>query len=201
MTVALRAINAVMVPMAWSMPHLKVVMANLEGSQCEFSLDCFRFYWQLPLDEDSRDYFTIVPPSGELSQTTSSDICRLSQESEALSRSLADKLEELRDALKRERRLNAQTKHLKDKLETSLTKNAECQYQLDDALMTYLQDQRMIKNSTERYKELKADVERSGCKLEEFETFMQQQRKQPEALQLARDHPTTSSAQPPKRSK
>ena len=64
MTVALRAINAVMVPMAWSMPHLKVVMANLEGSQCEFSLDCFRFYWQLPLDEDSRDYFTIVPPSG-----------------------------------------------------------------------------------------------------------------------------------------
>ena len=55
MTVDLRAINAVTIPMAWPMPHLEVVMANLEGSRCYFSLDCFRFYWKPPLDEGSRD--------------------------------------------------------------------------------------------------------------------------------------------------
>nr|CCA24593.1 AlNc14C248G9589 [Albugo laibachii Nc14] len=31
MTVDLRAINAVLVPMAWPMPHLEVVLVNLEG--------------------------------------------------------------------------------------------------------------------------------------------------------------------------
>lgn len=43
MTVDLRAINAVMVPMTWPMPHFEVVMANLEGSTCYFSLNCFHF--------------------------------------------------------------------------------------------------------------------------------------------------------------
>nr|CCA22184.1 AlNc14C147G7407 [Albugo laibachii Nc14] len=69
MTVDLRAINAVTAPMAWPIPHLEVVMENLEGSKCYFSLDCFRFYRQLPLDEGSRDYFTVVTPSGLFTAT------------------------------------------------------------------------------------------------------------------------------------
>nr|CCA17015.1 PREDICTED: similar to OSJNBa0011F23.1 putative [Albugo laibachii Nc14] len=64
MTVDLRAVNAATVPMSWPMPHLEVLLASLEGAKCYFSLDCFRFYWQLPLDKDSRDYFTVVTPGG-----------------------------------------------------------------------------------------------------------------------------------------
>nr|CCA15462.1 PREDICTED: GapPol polyproteinlike putative [Albugo laibachii Nc14] len=61
MTVDLRAITAVTVPMARPMPHLEVV---LEGSRYYFSLDCFRFYWHLPLHPNSQDYFTVVTPNG-----------------------------------------------------------------------------------------------------------------------------------------
>ena len=64
MTVDLRAVNDVTIPMSWPMPHLEVVMNNLEGSNCFFSLDCFRFYWQLPCEKTSCEYFTIVTPSG-----------------------------------------------------------------------------------------------------------------------------------------
>nr|CCA26201.1 PREDICTED: polyproteinlike putative [Albugo laibachii Nc14] len=49
--------------MSWPMPHVEVVMNNLEGSECFFSLDCFRFYWQLPCEEKSCEYFTIVTPN------------------------------------------------------------------------------------------------------------------------------------------
>ena len=60
----LRGVNDLTIPMTWPLPHLKVVFASLDESRCYFSLDCFRFYWQLPLDESSRDYFTVVTPEG-----------------------------------------------------------------------------------------------------------------------------------------
>nr|CCA17443.1 PREDICTED: RETRotransposonlike family member (retr1)like putative [Albugo laibachii Nc14] len=62
MTVYLRTVNAFKISMAWPMPHLEVVLASLDGSSCYFSLDCFRFYWQLLLPENSRDYFTVLTP-------------------------------------------------------------------------------------------------------------------------------------------
>ena len=62
MTVDLRAINELTVSLAWSLQHLEVVLANC--SRCDFSLDCFRFYRQLPLHPNSQGYFTVVAPNG-----------------------------------------------------------------------------------------------------------------------------------------
>nr|CCA24573.1 AlNc14C246G9570 [Albugo laibachii Nc14] len=121
-------------------------------------------------------------------QTSSSDLSRLKEENEVLSASLADKSEDLRNALERERRFNHQVEDLKEKLQTSLKKNEECQQQLDDALATHLEDQRTIKLATVGQQQLKADVAGSRKMLEGLKIFMVEQGKQLEALQLARDH-------------
>nr|CCA27487.1 AlNc14C549G12125 [Albugo laibachii Nc14] len=88
------------------------------------------------------------------------------EEDEALSASLDEESVQLRDDFKREGRLNYQVEDLKEKLKTSLTKNVEWQHQLDDALMTHLQDQRMIKTVAKGHEELKVDVARSRRMLE-----------------------------------
>ena len=64
MIVDIRSINEVTVPVACPMPYLEVVLVNLEGSRCYFSLDCFLLYWKPPLHPSSRDYFTVVTPNG-----------------------------------------------------------------------------------------------------------------------------------------
>lgn len=45
MAVYLSVINAVMVPMTWPMPHLEIVMANVEGSTCYFLVGLFPFFY------------------------------------------------------------------------------------------------------------------------------------------------------------
>lgn len=50
--------------MAWLMPQLEVVFANLKESRRSFSLDYFRYYLKLPLHPNSRDHFTVVAPNG-----------------------------------------------------------------------------------------------------------------------------------------
>nr|CCA21104.1 AlNc14C111G6420 [Albugo laibachii Nc14] len=126
----------------------------------------------------------IEPP-----RTVSSDLSRLKEENEALSAFLADKSVQLRDALEREVRITTQVEDVKNKLQTSLKKNEEYQHRLDDALVTHVQDQRKIKIAMEGQEQLKADVAASRKMLEGFKTFMVEQGKQLEALQLARDHP------------
>nr|CCA18153.1 AlNc14C46G3707 [Albugo laibachii Nc14] len=136
----------------------------------------------------------------ETYQTDSSEVTQWKEEKEALAATLANKSEQLRDALEHEGRLNCEVEDLKKNLQTSRNKNAECQKQLDDALMTHLQDEQTIKTATEVHEELKADVARSVARsrqmLEGFETFMEEQGKQLEALQVARNKPTTSSTPP-----
>lgn len=48
----------------------------------------------------------------------------------------------------------------------------------------------MLKTATKGHEELKADVARSRRILQECKTFMQEQGKQLEALQIVRDHST-----------
>jgi transposase InsO family protein len=64
MTVDLRGVNEVTEPRSWPMPHQEAEMADVEGSECFFGVDFFRFYWQCGMDEDSRKYFSIVTPNG-----------------------------------------------------------------------------------------------------------------------------------------
>ena len=64
MTVDLRGVNAVTNARTWPMPYFDTILSHVEGSKCFFSLDCFRFYWQLPCDAESCEYFTFVTPSG-----------------------------------------------------------------------------------------------------------------------------------------
>jgi hypothetical protein len=64
MTVDLRGVNEVTIPRSWPMPHQEAEMADVEGSECFFGVDFFRFYWQCDMDEESRQYFSIVTPNG-----------------------------------------------------------------------------------------------------------------------------------------
>lgn len=64
MTADLRAVNALTIPMASPMAHFEVLIASLNELRCYFSLECFRFYWQLLLHESTRVYFTVVTPEG-----------------------------------------------------------------------------------------------------------------------------------------
>lgn len=63
MTMDLRVIYAVTVTTTWLMPHLEVVMVNLMDLKCYLSLYRVCFNWQC-VDEDSRDYFTVVTSKG-----------------------------------------------------------------------------------------------------------------------------------------
>ena len=112
-----------------------------------------------------------------------SELCQLKREKEALSAALADKSVQLRDALQREVRLNAQVGDLKEKLEVLLTKNVKYQLRLHEARVTHVEDEKKIKMATKGQEQLKADVARSRKMLEGFKTFMVEQGKQMEALQ------------------
>jgi hypothetical protein len=46
------------------MPHQEAEMTDVEGSECFFGVDFFRFYWQCDMDKESRQYFSIVTPNG-----------------------------------------------------------------------------------------------------------------------------------------
>jgi hypothetical protein len=46
------------------MQHQEAEMADVEGSECFFGVNFFRFYWQCDMDEESRQYFSIVTPKG-----------------------------------------------------------------------------------------------------------------------------------------
>ncbi|KAJ0392975.1 hypothetical protein P43SY_009109 [Pythium insidiosum] len=69
MTVDTRAVNATTEPMLWPMPVLEVAFGVFEGAKCFFVLDWFRGYWQLPLDEESQEYFSFVTHQGIFTPT------------------------------------------------------------------------------------------------------------------------------------
>ncbi|POM71351.1 CRN2-like protein [Phytophthora palmivora] len=69
MTVDSRAANALTEPMLWPMTDLEADLASVEGSEDYFTLDWWRGYWQLPLDEESQEMFTIITPRGMVTPT------------------------------------------------------------------------------------------------------------------------------------
>uniref|UniRef100_H3GWP3 Reverse transcriptase domain-containing protein n=1 Tax=Phytophthora ramorum TaxID=164328 RepID=H3GWP3_PHYRM len=69
MTVDTRAINVLTDPMLWPMTDLEADLASAEGSEDYFTLDWWRGYWQLPLDEESQELFTIITHRGMVTPT------------------------------------------------------------------------------------------------------------------------------------
>ncbi|KAH9182886.1 hypothetical protein AeNC1_015138, partial [Aphanomyces euteiches] len=69
MTVDVRAVNAQTETIQWPMPLLEVVLDQLQGAQVFFSVDFFKGYWQLPLHEESQEYFSILTDEGVYTPT------------------------------------------------------------------------------------------------------------------------------------
>ena len=59
-----RAANAQVELVPWPMPNLEEATAKFRGVPAFCSLDLLQGYWQMPLDPESQELFTIVLPSG-----------------------------------------------------------------------------------------------------------------------------------------
>ncbi|OWZ11930.1 LOW QUALITY PROTEIN: hypothetical protein PHMEG_00014979 [Phytophthora megakarya] len=66
MTIDTHAINALTEPMPWPMPDIESDLAMVEDSDSYFTIDWWRGYWQLPLDEDSQELYTIMTHRGQI---------------------------------------------------------------------------------------------------------------------------------------
>lgn len=69
MTVDLRAQNGNTIPMPWPMPVLEAVLAFLAAARCFFNLDADKMFWQLPMDEETQELYTIMTTFGMFSPT------------------------------------------------------------------------------------------------------------------------------------
>ncbi|GMF50263.1 unnamed protein product [Phytophthora fragariaefolia] len=69
MIVDTRAVNALTEPMPWPMPDMESDLAMVEESDSYFTIDRWRGYWQLPLDEDSQELYTIMTHRGMFTPT------------------------------------------------------------------------------------------------------------------------------------
>lgn len=69
MTIDLRAQNQNTIPMPWPMPVLEAVLAFLAAARCFFNLDADKRFWQLPLDEETQELYTIMTTFGMFSPT------------------------------------------------------------------------------------------------------------------------------------
>lgn len=69
MTVDVRPVNAVTVPMQWPMPIMEVVLSRLAGQVVFFVCDWFKGFWQLALHKDSQELLTIMAISLMVSST------------------------------------------------------------------------------------------------------------------------------------
>nr|CCA24170.1 AlNc14C225G9191 [Albugo laibachii Nc14] len=108
----------------------------------------------------------------ELLQQGVSEVSRLSQQNEALSRSLDDKATQLRDAPECVRGLSSQVEYLKERLQTSLKKSMEYELQLEYALKARLKDQQKTMTAVERHAEMEVDMARSRQLQEGFKKAM-----------------------------
>lgn len=63
-TVDLRGVNKQTVPVAPAMPDLETLYRSIEGSSVFANIDMCHAYWQIPLDEGSREVMSIQTPSG-----------------------------------------------------------------------------------------------------------------------------------------
>lgn len=68
-TVDLRVVNASTVPRKWPTPNLADVMQNFAGSDRFGIFDAIHGYWQLELEEGSRDCQSIITPFGVYTPT------------------------------------------------------------------------------------------------------------------------------------
>ncbi|KAE8999859.1 hypothetical protein PR001_g18944 [Phytophthora rubi] len=64
MTIDDRAVNACTEAMPFPMPQLEVVITHVEGATVFFSCDWFKGYWQLPLDPESQELYTLMTHRG-----------------------------------------------------------------------------------------------------------------------------------------
>jgi hypothetical protein len=58
--VDLRAVNAQCEATAWPMPFLESIVQYLSGSQCWFSLDAFKGFWTMPLNQNCLEIFSFI---------------------------------------------------------------------------------------------------------------------------------------------
>ncbi|GMF39926.1 unnamed protein product [Phytophthora fragariaefolia] len=70
MTVDTCAVNALTEPMPRPMPDMKSNLAMVEDSDSYFTIEWWRGYWQLPLDEDSQELYTIMTHQGMFTPTS-----------------------------------------------------------------------------------------------------------------------------------
>eukprot|EP00171_Calliarthron_tuberculosum_P004706 IDg4706t1 len=69
LTFDLRGVNARTVSNAWPMPHLDSELMDFSGSKCFASIDFTSAYWQLPLDEETAEYHSVMGPKGIMTPT------------------------------------------------------------------------------------------------------------------------------------
>ncbi|KAF0707151.1 hypothetical protein AaE_013747 [Aphanomyces astaci] len=88
LTVDMRGVNAVTLPLVWPMPILDVVMSRLSGKTVFFVGDWFRGFWQLGLHPDCQEWFSVLgvncvvtPMRVQMGQTDAVAYCqRVAQE-------------------------------------------------------------------------------------------------------------------------
>jgi hypothetical protein len=64
LTVDLRAVNSATVPMRYPLPRLETFLSIVAGKKFFGTMDLFSGYWQLPLHEDSQQFFSILTDVG-----------------------------------------------------------------------------------------------------------------------------------------
>lgn len=69
MTEDLRYVNTQTEPMPWPMPILEVLISFLVHASVYFNLDADKMFWQLPLHEESQEYYTVMTLFGMFSPT------------------------------------------------------------------------------------------------------------------------------------
>ncbi|KAE8908713.1 hypothetical protein PF001_g4709 [Phytophthora fragariae] len=69
LTTDYRPVNRMTVPIAAAVPNLVVVTSRVRGAQAMAKFDMFKGFWQLPLDEDSQEIFSIKTDEGVYTPT------------------------------------------------------------------------------------------------------------------------------------
>jgi hypothetical protein len=63
-TVDLRPVNKQTVPQACQMPHIESELSKVQGAKCFATFDISCGYWQMKLDESSKECQSFITPNG-----------------------------------------------------------------------------------------------------------------------------------------
>lgn len=65
----LRHINLVTVPQSWPMPQLDSELQDMQDTKCYAVMDFTSSYWQMPLNQKSQEFHSVITPFGVFSPT------------------------------------------------------------------------------------------------------------------------------------